>query len=205
MQFCRRLGAEPSITVNVEGRGATAAEAAAWVEYCNGPASSKYGAVRAAGGHPEPYRVKYWEIGNEIWGKWVRGHSDAKTYARNFNRYAAAMLSVDPNIRLIGVGDNDMTWNRTVLRMAGERLDYLAVHHYYTAKEMQGDPLNLMAGPLHYEKFYDEMRRMLQASAPRKPVKLAINEWGLDMPEQRQYSMEAALYGARLMNVFERT
>ena len=75
--FCRRVGAEPSITVNVEGRGATAEEAAAWVEYCNGPATSRYGAMRAANGHPEPYRVKYWELGNEIWGDWVRGHSDA--------------------------------------------------------------------------------------------------------------------------------
>jgi UDP-glucose 4-epimerase len=44
--LARAVGAEPSITVNVEGRGATVAEAAAWVEYCNGPATSKYGAMR---------------------------------------------------------------------------------------------------------------------------------------------------------------
>ena len=93
----RRVGAEPSITVNVEGRGATAEEAAAWVEYCNGPATSRYGAMRAANGHPEPYGVKYWELGNEIWGDWVRGHSDAATYARNYVRYAQAMRAVDPD------------------------------------------------------------------------------------------------------------
>ena len=40
IRFARNVGAEPSITVNVEGRGATAEEAAAWVEYCNGPATS---------------------------------------------------------------------------------------------------------------------------------------------------------------------
>src|SRR6516162_6686244 len=72
---------EPSLTVNVEGRGATAEEAADWVEYANGSSISKYGALRASNGHPEPYRVRYWEIGNEIWGDWVRGHSDAKAYA----------------------------------------------------------------------------------------------------------------------------
>jgi len=59
--------------VNVEGRGATTAEAAAWVEYANGPANSKYGAMRAANGHPEPFRVKYWEVGNEIWGRELNG------------------------------------------------------------------------------------------------------------------------------------
>src|SRR2546425_166144 len=142
IQFCRNLGAEPSLTVNVEGRGATAGEAAAWVEYANGPANSKYGAMRAANGHPEPLRVKYWELGNEIWGTWVRAHSDAGTYANNFNRYAAAMRAVDPSIRLIAVGDNDLNWNHTVLRIAGANLEYLAVHHYYGTEEMGDDARN---------------------------------------------------------------
>jgi alpha-N-arabinofuranosidase len=55
----RRLGTEPTLTVNVEGRGATVEEASAWVEYCNGPATSRYGAMRAANGHPQPFGVKY--------------------------------------------------------------------------------------------------------------------------------------------------
>ena len=59
--FARAAGAEPSITVNVEGRGATVEEAAAWVEYCNGPANSRYGAMRAANGHAAPFGVKLWK------------------------------------------------------------------------------------------------------------------------------------------------
>ena len=201
----RRVGAEPSLTVNVEGRGATAEEAAAWVEYCNGPATSRYGAQRAANGHPEPYRVKYWELGNEIWGDWVRGHSDAATYARNAVRYAEAMRAVDPTIELIAVGDNDMDWNRTVLRTAGGLIDYLAIHHYYGRKDMAGDAKNLMARPLFYERFYRDVERLIAQEAKGRTIRLAINEWGLDLPETRQHSMEAALYGARLMNVFERS
>ena len=200
----RRVGAEPSLTVNVEGRGATAEEAAAWVEYCNGPATSRYGAMRAANGHPEPYKVKYWELGNEIWGDWVRGHSDAATYARNAVRYAEAMRAVDPTIELIAVGDNDMEWNRTVLRTAGGLIDYLAIHHYYGRKDMAGDARNLMARPLFYERFYRDVERLIAQEAKGRTIRLAINEWGLDLPETRQHSMEAALYGARLMNVFER-
>jgi alpha-L-arabinofuranosidase len=204
IRFCRNVGAEPSITVNVEGRGATAEEAAAWVEYCNGPATSKYGRLRAANGHAEPYGVKYWEIGNEIWGKWVRGHSDAETYARNYNRYVAAMRAVDPRIKFIAVGDNDMKWNRTVLRLAGKDIDWLSIHHYYGRREMQGDLLNLTARPLHYEKFYGEVEKLMRELVPGKEIKLNINEWGLDVPEQQQHSILSALYGARLMNVFER-
>ena len=205
IQFCRNINAEPSITVNVEGNTATVEEAAAWVEYCNGPATSKYGAMRARNGHPQPYGVKLWEVGNEIWGSWVRGHSNAKTYAKNFNRYAAAMRAVDPSIKLIAVGDNDMKWNRTVLNLAGQGIDYLAIHHYYGRNEMAGDALNLMARPLYYERFYAQVAGLIRELVPGRDIRLAINEWGLDLTERQQYSMWSALYGARLMNVFERT
>ena len=205
VRFARNAGAEPSITVNVEGRGATVQEAAAWVEYCNGPASSTYGAMRARNGHPEPYRVRFWEIGNEIWGDWVRGHSDAATYARNLTRYVAALRAVDPGIEVIAVGDNDMAWNRTVLRETSGQVDYLAIHHYYGRRAMENDLRNLMARPLHYERFYADLAAQLrQLPAGRRP-KLAINEWGLDLPESQQHSILSALYGARLMNVFERS
>lgn len=205
IRFCRRVGAEPSITVNVEGRGATAAEASAWVEYTNGPPSSHFGALRAANGSAEPLHVKYWEIGNEIWGTWVRAHSDADTYARNYNRYASAILAVDPSVRLAAVGDNDMNWNRTVLQIAGPHIDYLVIHHYYGDAEMQGDPLNLMARPLAYERFYQQISKLIQEIVPGRDIKLNINEWNTSLPLPRQHSMESALYAARLMNVFERT
>jgi alpha-N-arabinofuranosidase len=203
--FSRRVLAEPSLTVNVEGRGATPEEAAAWVEYCNGPATSRYGAMRAANGHAEPYRVRYWEVGNEIFGDWVRGHSDAETYARNYLRYHHAMRAVDPTIEFITVGSEDMSWNRTVLRAAGGFIDYLALHHYYGWKPMAGDARNLMARPLFYERFYRDLEKVIREAAPGRSIRLHVNEWGLDVPEARQYSMPAAVYGARLMNVFERT
>jgi len=204
LQPVSAVGAEPTITINVEGRGATVEEAAAWVEYCNGPATSRYGRLRARHGQSEPYNIKLWEIGNEIWGSWVRGHSDAQTYAQNFNRYVRAMRAVDPTLKFIAVGDNNMNWNRWVLKEAGTNIDYLAIHHYYGRGEMAGDAMNLMARPLFYEGFYEQVAQLLRELLPDRQIRLAINEWGLDLPLERQYSMEAALYGARLMNVFER-
>jgi alpha-N-arabinofuranosidase len=92
-----------------------------------------------------------------------------------------------------------------VLRTAGGAIDYLAIHHYYGRKEMAGEARNLMARPLHYERLYKEVEKVIREEAPGRDVRLHINEWGLDLPETRQHSLEAALYGARLMNVFERT
>jgi alpha-N-arabinofuranosidase len=205
IRFCRNLGAEPHLVVNVEGRGATAEEAAAWVEYTNGDTTTKYGALRAKHGSPEPFAVKTWEIGNEIWGDWVRAHSDADTYARNYVRYREAMVAVDPSLRFIAVGDNDMAWNRTVLGRAGAQIDYLAIHHYYGLREVEREYANLMARPLVYERFYRDVARVIAELAPGRDIKLIINEWNTALPVPRQHSMESALYGARLMNVFERS
>jgi alpha-N-arabinofuranosidase len=203
--FARRVGAEPSITVNVEGHGATADEAAAWVEYCNGSPQSKYGAMRAKNGTTPPFHVQYWEIGNEIWGDWVRGHSDATTYANNLNRYVEKMKAVDPKIKVVATGDNNLEWNRTVLTIAGRNIDYLSVHHYYGDAESKGDINNLRARPMHYEQFYRQMQQMIRELVPGRQIKLAVNEWNTTFPPPRQHSMESALYAARLMNVFERT
>ena len=205
VRFCRNVGAAPTLVVNVEGRGATAEEAAGWGEEATGPTTSAGGARRAAIGQPETFGVRLWELGNEIWGDWVRGHSDAETYARNYLRYQAAMKAVDPSIELIAVGDNDMDWNRTVLKIAGARIDYLSIHHYYGLREMQGDALNLMARPLFYERLYAQVAELLRELVPDRKIKLVINEWNTALPLPRQESMESALYGARLMNVFERS
>jgi alpha-N-arabinofuranosidase len=205
LRLCRRLGAEPHLVVNIEGRGATAEEAAAWVEYVNGSASTTQGAARARNGSAEPFGVKTWELGNEIWGDWVRGHSDADTYARNYLRYRDAMLAADPSLRLIAVGDNDMAWNRTVLARIGPRLDYLSIHHYYGLRDEEREHPNLMARPLFYERFYKDVARVLGELAPGRTVGLIVNEWNTALPVPLQHSMQSALYGARLMNVFERS
>jgi alpha-L-arabinofuranosidase len=70
---------------------------------------------------------------------------------------------------------------------------------------MAGDLRNLMARPLFYERFYRDVQALIRREVPGRDVRLAINEWGLDLPESLQYSMAAAVYAARLMNVFERS
>ena len=226
LEFCASIGAEPNIVVNAEGRGvtvpeaaelraagkdirtdsrpATAQEAASWVEYVNGDASTPYGAMRAKHGHPEPFGVVYWEIGNEIWGDWVRGHSDAATYAANARRYIRAMKAVDPSIKIIAVGDEYPNWNRTVLTEIGSEIDLLAIHHY---RPKAGDPPGfaaLMARPLWYERLYGQIREMIREIVPGRDIGVALNEWNTTFGIPRQHTMESALYGARLMNVFER-
>ncbi|MEK5163759.1 alpha-L-arabinofuranosidase C-terminal domain-containing protein [Paenibacillus sp. FSL R5-0527] len=129
IRFCRELGVEPLICVN-DGSG-TPEEAARWVEYCNGGTDTPMGAKRAANGHPEPYNVRYWEIGNEVWGGWQVGTCSADRFAERCVTFAEAMKAADPSLVILACGHTDQEWNRAVLDIAGEHIGYLTLHLYH--------------------------------------------------------------------------
>ncbi len=100
MTFCKLIDVDPYVTVNAGlGDSHSAMEE---VEYLNGPATSYMGAKRAKNGHPEPYHIKYWNIGNEPWGDFQIGYTDLKYYVIKNNEFAKAMRKADPTITLIG-------------------------------------------------------------------------------------------------------
>ena len=102
MTLCKLIGVEPYITVNA-GFG-DAHSAAEEVEYINDSVNTRLGAMRARNGHPEPYHVKFWNIGNEPWGTFQLGYTDLKYYVLKHNEFAKAMRKVDPSITLIASG-----------------------------------------------------------------------------------------------------
>jgi len=103
MTMCKLLGVEPYITVNA-GTG-DAWSAAEYVEYANGDATTPMGRQRAANGHPEPYNVKFWGLGNEMWGiSYQYGAMKPGQFAFKQNEFARAMRKVDPTIKLIASG-----------------------------------------------------------------------------------------------------
>jgi alpha-N-arabinofuranosidase len=102
MTLCKLINVDPYISVNAGfGDSHSAAEE---VEYMNGSASTYMGAKRARNGHPEPYHVKFWNIGNEPWGSWQLGRTDTKYFMLKHNEFAKAMRAVDPSIILIASG-----------------------------------------------------------------------------------------------------
>jgi alpha-N-arabinofuranosidase len=102
MTLCKLIGVEPYITVNA-GFG-DAHSAAEEVEYMNGSVNTRLGALRARNGHPEPYHVKFWDVGNEPYGTWQLGRTDLKYYVLKHNEFARAMRKVDPSITILASG-----------------------------------------------------------------------------------------------------
>lgn len=102
LHLCRLVNAEPYWCVNTGfGEPRSGAEL---VEYVNGAATSEWGARRAANGHPTPWRVKYWNVGNEMYGNWQFGHMIRDQYNVKHNLFADAMRKVDPAIYIVAPG-----------------------------------------------------------------------------------------------------
>ena len=102
MTFCRLVGAEPYLAVN-SGLG-DAHSAAEEVEYVNGAATTRLGRLRAQNGHPAPYGVRIWGVGNEMYGPWQWGHLQITQYAEKHDFMVRAMRKADPKIEVIASG-----------------------------------------------------------------------------------------------------
>ena len=127
LTMCRLLEVEPYITVNA-GTG-DEWSAAQWVEYTNGAADTVMGRQRAANGHPKPYGVKFWGIGNEMWGDYQYGYMPLKMFLWKHNQFAKAMKRVDPAIKLIACGamPDTMTGAKQALLLGKDVVpDYLS-------------------------------------------------------------------------------
>jgi alpha-N-arabinofuranosidase len=201
LSLSRRVGAEPVIVINTGAKdGApghpadTAAyvqEARDFVEYCNGPATSKWGKVRAANGHPEPYAVKYWEIDNEIW------NVKADDYAAMLRQFVPAMKQVDPSLKMIACGSGQLGghWadgDIAVIEKAADLVDYLSIHHYEK-------PENYATGPAEAEKFWAGLGERI-AKSKNPGMKLFVSEWNAQSTDWR-----TGLYAGGILNAFEKS
>ena len=187
IHFCRLIGAEPYVAVNF-GSGSPE-QAREWVEYCNGPATSEWGARRAANGHPEPYRVKTWGVGNETWLNIEPGYSTPEDYATYFKDFADAMRKADPDVRIVAVGDAlgpTGNWNQMVARVVDGGADYLSLHYYFALgflSQFDADhPVDFyraaVASPVYVEQTLREVIAKIDAATPGdKKIQIAMDEW----------------------------
>jgi len=129
LAYCRQVGCEPLICLNA-GDG-TPEEAAEWVEYCNGSVATPMGRLRAANGHPEPYGVRLWEIGNELDGRHQVSWTTAGGYADRYRQFVHAMRAVDPTIRVLACGSEWRVlseWNTALIEQCTAELSTLTHH-----------------------------------------------------------------------------
>jgi len=150
MALCRLIRIDPYICVN-SGFG-DAHSAAEWVEYCNGSATTPMGRLRAANGHAAPYNVKWWGIGNEMYGEWQLGHMYIDHYVLKHNMFAKAMRKVDPSIELVASGATPFETSTTA-RHHRQPLPAKLPYEYGTPQDWSG---NLLAHSSDYFEYLSE-------------------------------------------------
>ena len=207
LALCREVGAEPMITLNLAW--STPEESAEWVEYCNGSIDTEYGRKRAENGHPEPYNVRFWSLGNEMGYSHMEGPQGPTAYADMAEKHVDAMLAISPYLVFCSSGPypSDNWALHSAVRMM-DKVKYTSVHHY--ASPSTG---RRYVTPEDVEKTYratvasfegnirqaHKMRESLDA-AGGKSLHISFDEWNQWYSWNRPSCVAEGIYAAKVMH-----
>lgn len=173
IKLARQLGAEPSISVRLEG--GTPEAAADLVRYTN---------------IENGYNVRYWAIGNE---PNLFDNYTTEDHNREWRAIAEAMLAVDPTILLIGPDTSQYSgdpltdpkdslgrdWVREFLRANGDLVDIVAVHRYPFPRSM-ANPVttidDLRRNAPEWSRILPALRAVIRETTGRDDLPVAITE-----------------------------
>jgi alpha-L-arabinofuranosidase len=180
-QFCELIAAEPLICLSFSDGAQSAADL---VEYCNGRTDTPWGARRAANGHAAPYRVKYWQVGNEISG-------DDANYLGQFGDFIRLMKKKDASVQLLTSFPS-----QSLLTRYGPDIFCVCPHHYTADLAACNHDLSGIS-------------IMLDTTPGCSHVKIGVTEWNISggdwgLERGRQMTLGAALANARYLHVLMR-
>jgi alpha-L-arabinofuranosidase len=180
-QFCELVEAEPLVCLSLADGPQSAREL---VEYCNGSTSTKWGAERVANGHPAPYHVKYWQVGNEISG-------NDPSYLNQIAEFIAAIKEGDPQAQVMTSFPSQKLLDRV-----GQEIAFVCPHHYTTDL-------------YECDRDFERISRMIDHTPGCGQIQIAVTEWNIDagswgLGRGKQATLEAALRNACYLNLMLR-
>lgn len=187
MELCGQLGCEPYINGNL-GSG-TVQEMSEWVEYMTFDGVSPMADLRKVNGQEEPWKVKFFGVGNENWG--CGGNMRPEYYADEYRRYQTYTRNYSGNkLYKIACGPNsgDYHWTEVLMKNAGNYMDGLSLHYYTVPNTWQDkgsatefdtvDYYKTLNKTLHMEELVTKHSAIMDKYDPDKRVGLLVDEWG---------------------------
>jgi len=182
--LCRLIGAEPYLAGNV-GSGSPR-EMRDWIEYCNMPTGSTLAEERIKNGSSDPFRVRYWGVGNEAWGcgGWMRPEVYADHY-RQFSVYLRKYGDTQPFLISSGPNGNDTRWSRKFMdTLEGGRPEGISMHYYEGGED---HPLHFTEEHLkkqlaifsRVEDAIVQQRSLFDSYREGRKIALVLDEWGV--------------------------
>ena len=222
LNLCEMLGIEPYISGNV-GSGSVE-EMAEWVEYMTSDSKSTIAEQRRANGREEPWKVKYFGIGNEAWG--CGGNMTPQYYSDTYRRYATYLRNYSGN-RLYkiasGASDYDYDWTEVLMKAIGNQMSGISLH-YYTCMTWTGskgaatifDDANyydVLSKTLEVEPVLKRHIAIMDSYDPDGRIGLLLDEWGTWFDEEpgtvrghlyQQNTLRDAIVAALNFNIFHK-
>lgn len=160
-------------------------DAVRWVEYTNYAGDTELTGLRAADGHVEPYDVRWWGIGNEIYGPWQMGHRSVERYVEDAREHARFMRQVDPQLRFIACGWEKEQYTEALIAGLGDQVEAVSLHMYGLDHHLT-DPSpsefeDVVAQSVYFEQTISAYADEILFSAERAHLdavpSIAIDEW----------------------------
>ena len=226
LEFCELADVDPYLNVGFSEHF-TPDHTAELLEYVRGSTDTEYGQLRAEHGHPDPWDVDVWQIGNETYGDYQIGHTDAHDFAERVVEHAEAIRSVDPDATIIAMGvDPQYTewegdgwsgheWNEILFETAGDVIDGADIHRYTLGDptDWEGDPIRyneqLVNFPTQFETLVERVADTAREHGLADPI-VTVGEWNLqprvedDWPRADYGTMAHAAFVASTYNSFVR-
>ncbi len=177
LQFCELVDASPLVCVSFSDGPQSARDL---VSYCNGGADTEWGGKRAANGHPQPYGVRLWQIGNEL------GDAD---YVKGCTAICRAIKETDPQSLVLSSYPSP-----ALLADAGGYLDFVCPHHY--TPDLKADDTSI-----------NDVSRMVREASIN--TRIGITEWNVTggwwgNDRGKLLTLETALFAAQYLNLLHR-
>ncbi|MEJ2109723.1 MAG: carbohydrate binding domain-containing protein [Acidobacteriota bacterium] len=193
MNLCNKLNAAPMVVLPATSTDPEAVQYAMdWVHYLVDPANTEWGKLRAANGHPDPYKVPYIQIDNEPMNHGLT----PEEYAAIVNLYGRRLREIAPDVKIVACGQkrsNDMNWSEKLIDIAGDNFDILGCHNYEYENE------NYQTGVRRIENYLVKLRNyILKSNHPR--MKIGVLEWNLC----RTYDWRAGMHAAGSLISYEK-
>lgn len=182
------LGADAYVNGNL-GTG-TPQEMAEWIEYMTSEGDSSLAQLRAKNGHPKPFKVDYFAVGNETWG--CGGNMRPEYYADLYKHYTTFMKAPKerlPKFIASGGHDDDTTWTDVLSREAARGTDGISFHYYTLPTGVwerkgaavgfpESEWFSTMASTLRMDDHIKRNVAVLDKNDPQKKIGFYVDEWG---------------------------
>ncbi|GHU37918.1 hypothetical protein FACS1894105_10900 [Clostridia bacterium] len=201
VQLCREIGAELFLTVNLYWDSSE--EICEFVEYCNGGADTHWGKIRSQHGFTEPFRVKYWSLGNEMGYGHMEGLNNELTYTEKALAAGRAMKEKDADIQLCACGPYpDEKWVKHSLKPLAEIIDFVSCHRYsrsdsinYSSEKAIVNMIDSFINSAYEgEKLLTDFRDQINSHTAGHDIKISFDEWNIWYAWYRSVSTGEGLF-----------